>query len=169
MTERAGSGKRLGRSVFHAATGLVCAVLPGPLRGAGLRCLGVHIGRHTTIGRHLLLASSRLEVGDRVFVNAGVIVDNKASVIIEDDAAIGPGALITTAGHDMSSPRRRQGPVEPAPVHIGRGAWIGARAVVLPGVTVGEGSVVAAGAVVTRDCKPHTVYAGVPARPIREL
>lgn len=83
--------------------------------------------------------------------------------------ALGPGVLVTSASHVMSSPRRRQGPVEPRPVRIGRGAWVGARAVILPGVTVGAGCVVAAGAVVTKDTEPDTLYGGVPARPLRQL
>jgi maltose O-acetyltransferase len=161
--------KRTARMAFHAAAGLVNACLPGRLRPAGLRCLGVRVGHRVTLGRGLLLLSRDLTIGDRVFINVGVIIDNKASVVIGDDVAIGPGVLITAAGHDMSNPARRQGTVRAVPVRIERGSWIGARAVILPGVTIGEGAVVAAGAVVTRDCKPHTLYTGVPAREARTL
>ena len=59
--------------------------------------------------------------------------------------------------------------MDPKPVRIGDGAWLASRAVVLPGVTVGEGAIVAAGAVVTRSVEPHTLVGGVPARLIRHL
>lgn len=164
------STARAARSLFQAAAAVVTSPLcPPRLRPWGLRALGVRVGPRVRIGRGLQLLSSDLTIGARVFLNAGVLIDNKAPVVLEDDVAVGPGVVITTAGHDMSDPTRRQGTVQPAPTRVARGAWIGARAVVLPGVTVGEGVVVAAGAVVTRDCAPHGLYIGVPARRVRDL
>ncbi|MFJ6374559.1 DapH/DapD/GlmU-related protein [Pseudarthrobacter oxydans] len=74
-----------------------------------------------------------------------------------------------TSSHRIGSRERRAGAATSAPITVGDGVWIGAAAVVLPGVTIGEGVIVAAGAVVTSDCAPNGVYAGVPARRVKEL
>jgi maltose O-acetyltransferase len=84
-------------------------------------------------------------------------------ITIEDGATIAPGVRILC--HDASSVRRTGG-TWVAPVTIGKGAFIGAEAVIMPGVIVGAGAVVAAGAVVTRDVPPEVIVAGVPAAPI---
>jgi len=67
------------------------------------------------------------------------------------------------------APERRAGAVGGKPVAVGNGCWIGARVMVMPGVSVGDGCVVAAGAIVTKDCEPHGLYAGVPAQRVRDL
>jgi maltose O-acetyltransferase len=77
--------------------------------------------------------------------------------------SISPGVWILTDSHDMHDPSF---PEILSPVKIGNHVWIGSRALILPGVTLGEGAVVAAGAVVTSDVEPYTVVGGVPARPI---
>ena len=77
--------------------------------------------------------------------------------------------MLTTSHHEIGPPERRSGTARPRSIVIERGVWLGARVLVLPGVTVGPGCVIAAGAVVNRDCAPHGLYAGVPARRIREL
>jgi acetyltransferase-like isoleucine patch superfamily enzyme len=69
----------------------------------------------------------------------------------------------------MGSRERRYAGLEALPVTIGAGVWVGARAMIMPGVTIGDGAVIAAGAVVTKDVPPNTLVAGVPARIVREL
>lgn len=89
---------------------------------------------------------------------------------IEDEAAIGPGAIIIA--HSGGSPyQSRTGIYHEAPqkVVLKRGSWVGSGAVILPGVVVGECSIVAAGAVVSQNVPPYTVVAGNPARPVRKL
>ena len=83
--------------------------------------------------------------------------------------ALGHGVLILTSSHEFGDQWRRGGEHITAPVTIERGAWIGARGVLLPGVTIGHGAVVGAGAVVTTDVPPNTLVAGVPARTVRSL
>lgn len=134
-----------------------------------LRLLGVHMSGPVEIRYGLDLLTPQLWLGSGVFLNRGVVINNTAPVTLGDHVAVGPGVLITTSHHHTYIPQHRQGPSEPRPVHVGAGSWLGARAVLLPGVTVGTGCVIAAGAVVTRDCEPNGVYAGVPARRIREL
>ena len=72
-----------------------------------------------------------------------------------------------TINHGLEPDRR--GDNIPAPIHVGENVWIGSHATILPGVTIGENAIVAAGAVVTKDVPADTVVAGVPARPIRKL
>lgn len=113
----------------------------------------------------LLRGTGRLRIGLDVFLNSGVRIECWESVTIGDHVVIGWDTTIMDADlHGLAgAPERR------LPVVIGSGVWIGARAIILPGVTVGDFAVVAAGSVVTRDVPPRTVVAGNPARVIREL
>ncbi len=107
-----------------------------------------------------------LRLGERVFVNSGCKFQDQGGIVIGDDVLIGHNVVIATLNHALDPEHR--GDIEPRPVHIGDKVWIGANATLLPGVTIGEGAVVAAGAVVTKDVAPRTVVGGVPARVIRE-
>jgi acetyltransferase-like isoleucine patch superfamily enzyme len=82
---------------------------------------------------------------------------------------IGQEVSIITAGHQIAGPFYRAGTLRPAAVRIGGGVWIGARATILPGVNVGPGTVVAAGAVVAHDVPANVLVGGVPARVLRSL
>ncbi len=144
------------------------------LRAECLRLVGLQIGPHGLVFALFRLlggrgASHRLVIGSDCFINADCVFDATARITVGHRVALGHGVLITTSGHDMRFPDRRAGALEPAPVSIGNGAWIASRSTILPGVTVGEGAVVAAGAVVTRDVPAHTVVGGVPARMLRQL
>lgn len=88
-------------------------------------------------------------------------------ITIEDDVQIGPRVNLTSGNHPLAPSERTT--VIPRPIVIKRNAWIGAAATILPGVTVGENAVVAAGAVVSRDVPDNTVVAGVPAKVVKEL
>ena len=109
-----------------------------------------------------------LRFGRNVFVNHGCTAVVVGGVEIGDDVMIGPNVQLISGGHSLD-PATRRSVSTCAPVRIGRGAWVGAGATILPGVTVGEDAVVAAGAVVTRDVAPRTLVGGVPAGVIREL
>jgi acetyltransferase-like isoleucine patch superfamily enzyme len=107
-------------------------------------------------------------VGRNVFVNQGCTLLDIGGIDIGDDVLIGPNVSLITGGHPLTPSRRRQG-ITAAPIRLERNVWIGAAAVVLQGVTVGEDSVVGAGAVVSRDVPPATLVAGAPARIVRRL
>jgi len=138
-------------------------------RAVLLRVLGVDIGPRATIGSGVTWRSRRVSVGHHVFINADCFLDGPGAITIGDETVIGMRVLLVTSTHDIAGPGRRASPARSDPVAIGRGCWIGAGAVVLPGVTIGDGCVVAAGAVVTHDCEPDGLYAGVPARRVRDL
>lgn len=82
---------------------------------------------------------------------------------------MGPRSMIITAKHSIGGPEMRAGGGRPEPVVIGDGTWIGAGAIILPGLNVGAGCIIASSAVVTKDCEPNGLYAGVPARRIRDV
>ncbi|WP_138758781.1 acyltransferase [Modestobacter altitudinis] len=109
-----------------------------------------------------------VRIGGRTYFNLGCYIEAVAPVEIGSDCAIGMQALFITSDHRAAG----GGWVQTAsglPIRIGDRVWIGARVMVLPGVTIGDDVIVAAGAVVTADCAPGGVYAGVPARRVREV
>lgn len=105
--------------------------------------------------------------GKNVFVNFGCSFMDRGGITIEDDALIGPNVKLITENHALEPELRRY--VYGKPVVIKKKAWLGAGAIVLPGVTVGENSVVAAGAVVSKDVPDNTVVGGVPAKILRTV
>lgn len=110
------------------------------------------------------LNGRKIRIGNRCVINFGSLLDGrKFTISIGDDVSIGPEASILTLGHDPQSPEFAD---RGGDVVIGDRAWIAYRVIVLPGVTIGEGAVVAAGAVVTKDVDPYTIVAGNPARVI---
>ena len=92
-----------------------------------------------------------------------------APVRIKDRCDVGPGVEFVTGGHEIGTTQRRAGKGTAEAIVIEAGCWIGAKALILGGVTIGMGSIVAAGAVVTENVPPNTLVAGVPARTKREL
>ncbi|WP_295730574.1 DapH/DapD/GlmU-related protein [uncultured Limosilactobacillus sp.] len=110
---------------------------------------------------------ANLKIGKGVFINSGVMFTDLGRIELADNVLIGPKATIISVNHPLDPHKRRQ--VETAPVLIDKNAWIGATAVILPGVTIGENAVVAAGAVVTKDVPANTVVSGVPAKVIKKI
>jgi acetyltransferase-like isoleucine patch superfamily enzyme len=135
------------------------------------RVLGMRIGEGSALLMDLYLhirgrprpGRPGISIGRRSVINQQCSLDGRGGLTIGDYVNISPGVWILTDSHDMHDPLFRE---VLAPVKIGNHVWIGSRAMILPGVTLGEGAVVAAGAVVTRNVEPFTVVAGVPACPI---
>ena len=107
-------------------------------------------------------------IGANVFINQGCHFMDMGGITIGDDVMIGPKVNLVSAGHPVSPSERRNGIVA-KPITIGNNVWIGAAATILPGVTVGDDAVIAAGAVVSRDVPAGTMAAGVPARVLKQL
>ncbi len=115
---------------------------------------------HTNLGRHISL-------GKNVFINHACSFLDLGGITIEDEVMVGPRVNITSEDHPVDVSSRKT--LVPSEVIIRKNAWIGAGAIILPGVTVGENSVVAAGAVVRKDVPPNTVVGGVPAKILKEI
>jgi acetyltransferase-like isoleucine patch superfamily enzyme len=109
-----------------------------------------------------------MRIGRNVFINQGCTLMDIGGLDIGDDVMIGPTVSLITAGHPLEPSQRRRG-ITAAPISIERNVWIGASAIVLQGVTVGEDAVVGAGSVVTHDVPAGTLAAGVPAKVIRRI
>ncbi|UXU87616.1 sugar O-acetyltransferase [Burkholderia sp. S-53] len=109
-----------------------------------------------------------MKIGRNVFVNQNCTFYDLGGLEIGDDVMIGPNVSLITSGHPVE-PSRRRDFVVAKPITIERNVWIGAGATIIGGVTVGENSVVAAGAVVTRDIPPNTLVGGNPATVIRSI
>ena len=108
-----------------------------------------------------------IHIGQHVFINTGCTMQDQGGIYIDDGALIGHHATLVTLNHDLDPDHR--GDLHPAPIHIGKSVWLGANVTVLPGVSIGDGAVIAAGAVVTKDVPANTVAAGVPAKIIRKI
>ncbi len=108
-----------------------------------------------------------IEVGRNVFINSGCTFQDQGGICIGDNTLIGHQVSIATINH-FPEPERR-GSMMFRPVRIGRDVWIGDHATILPGVSIEDGAVVAAGAVVTRDVEGRTVVAGVPGRTVKRI
>lgn len=106
-------------------------------------------------------------VGKGVFINFGCTFLDRGGITIEDDVFLGPGVQLLTENHPENPEQRHN--VYTRPILLRKGAWIGAGALILPGVTVGEHAIVGAGSVVTRDVPDGMIVAGNPARVIRPI
>lgn len=108
-----------------------------------------------------------ITVGKNVFLNSCCCFQDQGGITIGDGALIGHRVVLATINHGFAPGDRATN--YPSPIVIGRKVWIGSGAVVLPGVTIGDNAVIAAGAVVTRDVPPGTIAGGVPAKRIRNI
>ena len=108
-------------------------------------------------------------IGDDFTGNFNLTILDIREVYIGNHVMIGPNTLITTVGHPLSPKARRGYMAKAAPVRIGNDVWIGGNVTILPGVTIGNNVVVAAGAVVTKDVPDNSLVGAVPARLIREI
>jgi maltose O-acetyltransferase len=138
-----------------------------------LRAAGISIGEGTSIMGTLRItghgSSSLLSFGKHTQISGPLLVDLGARVSIGDRVHFGQEVMLLTMEHEIGPAEERCGRLTAAPICIEDGVWLASRVTILPGVTVGRGSVVAAGAVVTTDVPPNSLVGGVPARLVRSL
>lgn len=108
-----------------------------------------------------------ITIGKDVFINSGCHFQDQGGIQIGDGALIGHNVVLATINHDLNPEENRKNHY--APITIGAHVWIGSNATILPGVTLGDWAVVAAGAVVTQDVPPRTVVGGVPAKVLKVI
>ncbi len=157
---------------------LILAPLPyyagSRIRAWILRGIGFQLGAGTVLWGTPTITGhgdiyKRLKVGERCRFNIEMLLNLGAEIEIGNNVGFGHQVAILTEGHAIGTPEYRSGEKHQRPVKIGNGCWLGARVTILPGVTIGDGSVVAAGAVVTKDVPPNCLIGGVPAKVLREL
>lgn len=144
------------------------------LRAQLYRVAGLEVGAGTLILGPLYLggnegATHRLHIGARCMLNTPLFIDLNDHVRMGDGVNIGHHTTLITSTHLIGASVRRAGLLTTAPITIEDGAWLGARVTVLPGVTIGRGAVIGAGALVTKDIPPNVLAGGVPARVIKPL
>lgn len=168
-----GLRNKLARAAWLAFSAIFFRPFGGPLfryyRSFVLRLWGANVGERCAIAAGVRIwAPWNLRIGNYVAVANGVELYDVAPISLGDHITISQDAYICTASHDISS---RLKPLIMRSISISSYAWVCARSIVLPGMTIGEGAVVGAGAVVTKDVAPWTVVGGNPARVIgrREL
>ena len=108
-----------------------------------------------------------IKLGKNVFINSGCCFQDHAGIEIGDGTLIGHQVVIATLNHAQDPLSRAD--MFPKPVKIGKNVWIGAHATILPGVTIGDNAIIAAGAVVTKDVEKNAVAGGVPAKKIKDI
>jgi len=127
---------------------------------------GMTIGPRSSICRHCrMYHPRRIVIGRNSVINYGVVLDGRRGLRIGDNVSISEGVAVFSLAHDVDAPDFAD---KGSPVVVSDHVFVGAYARILPGVTLGAGAVVAAGAVVTRDVAPWTIVAGIPARYVRD-
>src|SRR5580658_5568088 len=160
---------RAGRALWNVVYVLLFRPSPRPLHGWRtwlLRCFGARLGRHCHIyPKSRIWAPWNLRCADGAAIADDAVIYNAAEVRLDLHAIVSQQAYLCTATHDFDDPAF---PMITAPIVLGSYAWVCARASVLPGVTVHDGAVLGLGSVASADLEAWQVYAGVPARRVRE-
>ena len=145
------------------------SVVPIRHRARLLRLLGLTGVEKSALGHGITFCNPKaVETGPSCFINNQVYFD-AGPVVLGTKVTVGPRAMFITGDHSIGRSDQRAGAVTHRGISVGDGAWIGAGVIVLPGIRIGSGCIIGAGAVVTADCLPDGVYAGIPARKLRDL
>lgn len=121
------------------------------------------------INARCFVGGNNISIGKNSFINYNCFFDNSGQIIIGNHCHVAMEVLFCSSTHEIGSREQRAGKGAGEPIIVEDGSWIGARATILPGVTIERGCVIAAGSVVTTDCKANGLYAGVPARRMKDL
>lgn len=108
-----------------------------------------------------------ITIGKNVFFNSGCKFQDQGGITIGNNVMIGHNVILATLNHDLAPENRST--MHPAPIVIGKDVWVGSNATILPGVTIGDGAIIAAGAVVTKHVPANTIVGGVPAKFIKKI
>lgn len=141
------------------------------VRNWGRMVIGGRLRLVSTVATVELVAmpGATIEIGENTFINYGTSIAAKQLIRIGADCSIGTQVIIMDNNYHHLEPERRNEPPDSAPVILEENVWIGARAIILPGVVIGRDSVIGAGSVVTKSVPPRALVAGVPAKVIRFL
>lgn len=142
--------------------------LPKKMRGKLWKVMGLDIHESALIATPAEIYSKDFRMAEGAFINRGLFSDG-GPIIIGKNVSIGPRVILGGASHEVGTEGRRAGRATFGKIEIQEGAWVGAGAVILPDVVISQGCIIAAGAVVNKSTEPNGLYAGVPARRIKDL
>ena len=147
---------------------ILLELLPGPFRNFCFRLLLKKMGRHVYFDYGIFIKFPGLvSFGDNVAVNRGSsfypAYNGRHEIVIGSDVIVSPHVQFYAGGHDLLDFKKSVG----GRITVGNGVWIGAGSIILPGATIGDRSVIAAGSVVASDIPPNTIASGIPARPMK--
>ena len=161
MREESFATKKLLIQMNNTADPNEIRTLLGQITGSEIdESVAVFTPLHINYGRHI-------KIGKNVFINFDCVFLDLGGITIEDNVFIAPKVSLLSEGHPTSREDRHS--LIPKAIYIKNNAWVGAGATILPGVTIGENAVVAAGAVVSKDVAPNTIVGGVPAKFIKNI
>lgn len=143
-------------------------VMPDILRFMCYKLFRMNIHTHKVSGG-AYFKNKKIYIGKGTFINYEVFFDNTSNITIEENCDIAYKVTFCTATHEVGSSSKRAGEGHSKPILIESGTWIGANSSILPGVTVGEGCIIASGSVVVDNCEPNSLYGGIPAKKIKKL
>lgn len=162
-------GNKLKRFTWYFKNLLVFkSSIPWPYswKSFALRIFGAKVGKGVIIKPSVNIKYPWfLEIGDNVWIGEGVWIDNLTSIKIENDVCISQGALLLTGNHNY---KKSTFDLIVKPIILEEGVWVGAKAVVCPGVVMHSHSILTAGSVLTKDAEAYTIYQGNPAQPVKK-
>lgn len=144
-------------------------LIPNRLRTLLYKVGGIWIGKKSKICAHCFVGNSNLKIGDNCFINYEVWFNTAGGIKIGDNCNIAYKVVFATSSHEVGSKERRAGNNTSTGISVGDGSWIGARAMIMPGVKIGKGVVIGAGSVITKHCEDNGLYVGNPAKKVRQL
>ena len=140
-------------------------------RGEMLRQMFAEVGEGCYVESpfYANMGGHHVHLGRNVYINYCLTLVDDTHIYVGDYTMIGPNVTIATAGHPIDPTLRQKGLQYNMPVHIGKNCWLGAGVIVLPGVTIGDNTVIGAGSVVTKDIPDNVVAVGNPCRVLRQV
>lgn len=149
---------------WNLSTRIIPNLFTQTFRNLGMRMLGVNMTKNVKFYSGFSVRNPQgLTIEDGVNIGPNVLLDARRGLTIRKNAVIAYDAIVWTLNHDYNDENFCG---KGAPVEIGEYAWVCSRSIILPGVNIGKGAVVASGAIVTKDVEPYTIVAGIPAKPV---
>lgn len=162
---------RIGKAIRSVWLNILCSsqLLSHSKRFKFYRIAGIDIEKSRIRFGCKFDGDNKVIIKQDVFINCNIYFDCNERITIGENTFVGNDVAFITTSHDVGTQKQRAGKNIYLPIVVGEGCWIGARSTILPGVTIDNGCIIAAGALVNKDCKPNGLYAGVPAKRIKDL
>ncbi|HFK1497440.1 TPA: DapH/DapD/GlmU-related protein [Bacillus paranthracis] len=143
-------------------------LIPKRIRYIIYKFYGINTNTYS-INPRCFFEGKNIQIGKGTRINYECFFDNSGDISIGKECSIGMRTMLITSAHKIGGEERRAGKAYGLSINIGDASWLGAGVTVLPGVTIGKGCIIASGSVVNKDCEANGLYAGVPAKRIKDL